>query len=289
MEDRIMRKSMFYMLLASIAISCSLLYLPQFTVKANALISQYKSMREEARKRDEMSALDLLRYHEQKINEEEKRSLKDAIRIYMVEGLKSEDVKLEVDYYKHTIKLLFPDTKEDILDKYPIVGSTDHIDDMKVTATGEGLHVELKTDQLVEPVVEKQDHYCYVRLKDPHDLYDKIIVVDAGHGGKMPGTVSGGVTEKAINLEIVRALKPYMDAEKEVKVYYTRLSDKHVDLEDRAKLANELKADLFMSIHQNAVGYKFNNVKGTQVLYSQSDKTKKSRTFAKILLENITI
>ncbi len=87
----------------------------------------------------------------------------------------------------------------------------------------------------------------------------KVIVIDAGHGGKFPGARYGGYSEKNINLQM--ALKLGAMIEKgmpEVKVVYTRKTDKSFstnlreDLQARADIANNANGDLFISIHANA-------------------------------------
>lgn len=83
----------------------------------------------------------------------------------------------------------------------------------------------------------------------------KVIVIDPGHGGKDPGCT--GVTHKekdvalAVSLKLGKFIEEYM---KDVKVIYTRKTDVFVELEDRAKIANDNNADLFISIHCNAAG-----------------------------------
>ena len=137
--------------------------------------------------------------------------------------------------------------------------------------------------------MSQKGQYCYLKFENPWDLYDHIVVVDAGHGGGKPGTVMGEVKEKSINLAIVKKLKKLLDEQSEIKVYYTRLSDADVELEDRVGLANEVHADIFLSVHQNALGNSYNSTNGTQVLYSQSDSSKPgSRELAKILLSHVT-
>ncbi|MBQ6869730.1 MAG: N-acetylmuramoyl-L-alanine amidase [Alistipes sp.] len=87
----------------------------------------------------------------------------------------------------------------------------------------------------------------------------KVIVIDAGHGGKFPGARYGGYSEKNINLQM--ALKLGAMIEKgmpDVKVVYTRKTDKSFstnlreDLQARADIANNANGDLFISIHANA-------------------------------------
>jgi N-acetylmuramoyl-L-alanine amidase len=83
----------------------------------------------------------------------------------------------------------------------------------------------------------------------------KIIVIDPGHGGKDPGCSGHIHNEKAVALAVGLKLGKYIeDNIKDVKVIFTRKTDVFVDLEDRAKIANENNADLFISIHCNAAG-----------------------------------
>ena len=83
----------------------------------------------------------------------------------------------------------------------------------------------------------------------------KIIVIDPGHGGKDPGCSGHIHNEKAVALAVGLKLGKYIEENiKDVKVIFTRKTDVFVDLEDRAKIANENNADLFISIHCNAAG-----------------------------------
>ncbi len=78
----------------------------------------------------------------------------------------------------------------------------------------------------------------------------KIVCIDAGHGGKDPGAVSGGVQEKDIALTVALKVGALL---KDCEVIYTRTEDVYVGLSERALIANQAKADLFVSIHCNSV------------------------------------
>ena len=289
MEETIIKRFMLGIVALSIAICCGLVYLPRITQAVYAWAADYKAMQEEARKREEMTDLELLQYHEQKIEVETREEIGDAIRMILPKELALTDVRVTNAYGQRRIEVVFPGLDESILNRYPIVGSTSHINDMEVWSGKDGLHVEFVTDRIMEPVMSQKGQYCYLKFENPWDLYDHIVVVDAGHGGGKPGTVMGEVKEKSINLAIVKKLKKLLDEQSEIKVYYTRLSDADVELEDRVGLANEVHADIFLSVHQNALGNSYNSTNGTQVLYSQSDSSKPgSRELAKILLSHVT-
>lgn len=83
---------------------------------------------------------------------------------------------------------------------------------------------------------------------------DFVVVIDAGHGGHDPGAVGKISKEKNINLNV--ALKLGKQIQKncsDVKVVYTRTRDVFIPLNRRAEIANDAKADLFISIHTNAL------------------------------------
>jgi N-acetylmuramoyl-L-alanine amidase len=84
--------------------------------------------------------------------------------------------------------------------------------------------------------------------------YVKTVVIDPGHGGREPGAVGSRVLEKDITLAISIKVGEYIKQNlPDVKVIYTRDTDKHVELRDRTRIANENQADLFISIHCNSV------------------------------------
>jgi N-acetylmuramoyl-L-alanine amidase len=95
--------------------------------------------------------------------------------------------------------------------------------------------------------------FCSFGFDNPKKI--KVIVIDAGHGGKDPGCNGVSAKEKDVSLAVALKLgKLIEDNFKDVKVIYTRKTDVFVELEDRAQIANKNKADLFISIHCNAAG-----------------------------------
>jgi len=109
---------------------------------------------------------------------------------------------------------------------------------------------------------------------------DKVIVLDAGHGGKDPGAIGyKRYREKVVVLQIARKVRSILK-KRGYKVYMTRSNDKFVKLIRRTKYANRKKADIFVSIHANAA--KSKKAKGIECYFLSKSRTNRaSRVAAK--------
>lgn len=140
---------------------------------------------------------------------------------------------------------------------YAITG--DLIDKIEVTQQGERtVYISLLYKQL--------GSHKHLVLENPNrlviDLFPppavavfpiQTIVIDPGHGGKDPGARSrDGMKEKHLALDISRRLKKLIETRLKKKVIMTRERDEFVSLKRRTEIANESKADLFISVHINA-------------------------------------
>jgi len=101
----------------------------------------------------------------------------------------------------------------------------------------------------------------------------RIIVIDAGHGGKDPGAIGAHkkTREKRVNLRAALALKKRLEKSGKYKVYLTRSTDRFIELEDRVKIARNRQADLFISLHADAAKNK--KARGSSV-YTLSERAR---------------
>lgn len=109
-----------------------------------------------------------------------------------------------------------------------------------------------------------------------------IVVIDPGHGGNDPGAVGRKGKEKNINLNVATKLGKLIERNcNDTKVVYTRKSDIFVPLHKRADIANSAKANLFISIHTNAVARKNSHVRGTETYTLGLHRTEENLEVAK--------
>ncbi len=91
-------------------------------------------------------------------------------------------------------------------------------------------------------------------LAELFDLGVKTIVIDPGHGGRDPGAIGpGGLMEKDVTLDVARRLRDRLQKYPGYRILMTRDDDVWVSLRDRVRFANANHADLFISIHVNAI------------------------------------
>ena len=126
-------------------------------------------------------------------------------------------------------------------------------------------------------------------------LLGKVIYIDAGHGGKDPGAISGNIYEKDINLELSFKLQEVLEKNGAI-VYMTRYGDydlssnntslrKRSDLSRRVRIINESSADMYISIHLNALTS--SSWSGAQVFYD--DINEDNEKIAKVIQEQFKL
>jgi N-acetylmuramoyl-L-alanine amidase len=110
---------------------------------------------------------------------------------------------------------------------------------------------------------------------------DFTVVIDAGHGGHDPGAIGKRGKEKNINLSVALKLGELIRKNcDDVHVVYTRKTDVFIPLDRRAQIANNAKADLFISIHTNSVA-KGNTVRGAETYTLGLHRTEENLEVAK--------
>ena len=212
------------------------------------------------------------------------------LQIELPEGIGLEDLVIENDYLTQTVYVHIPVKIKDYFSEYRVRGTCEHIAALSYYCSNEEGIIALSLDRVYEITQDYDEGSLYLDFVSPHEVFDKVIVVDAGHGGRASGASKNKIDEKNINLAIVMELKALLDeCLQNIGVYYTRTDDSNPTLDQRVQLANKSDADLFISVHNNATtGNAFSGRHGTEVLYSESDTSElSSKMFADICQRNV--
>lgn len=304
MEEKIVRGAALVVTMLAVFICSSLYYLPALQTSAQQYVAKQMQQRRQRQQREEMwttlSALEFLDYSTKQAMEtaEDTQDMQEGqlgftqqLRVELPAHVSKDDVKIENLYAQRKIDIDIPGADQNYLIRYPMLGSSDHIEDLDYYADADGGILELSMEHVYELSLDWEGHYLYIDFISPRDIYDKIVVIDAGHGAGMPGAIVDGVQEKDIDLEIVKELKKLFDLSEDDRlgVYYTRLDDSNPVFADRSGLPNDLDADLFVSVHNNSYPSD-TSIHGTAVLYDEKKETdgNSSKHLADILLTQMT-
>lgn len=201
----------------------------------------------------------------------------ESMKINLPDGVDYAEVTTEDLYLKKQFKIIIPGDHVSYYNSNPVQNFSSVVTGTKVSLNSSG-----NTEILVSTLViqgfrlTNKDSYISVEIDDPQYIYDKIVVLDPGHGGSDPGTIHNGVYEKTVTYNILyKYAKDIFNAEdSDIKAYWTRTSDTFVSLYDRAAFAEEVGADLFVSLHMNSATPSAN---GTETYYSTvNNKTQAS-------------
>ncbi len=237
---------------------------------------------------EQMSGLKMLAYNTEQAEMSDEAEFEQQLCIELPQGMTLDEVIIENDYVKQLITIRIPDVEDNYFLEHPLLGRSNNINDLYM-ANG---RIEITMDAVYEPECTVEDGRLYLDFLQPQDIYDKVVVIDAGHGGGAPGAIKQGIMEKDINLAIVKELKELLDKnDRNIGVYYTRTEDVNPTFEQRAQLGGKAGANLFISIHSNStVDGLMSSYNGTEVMYDElkSEEGFSSKRLAQICLEEAT-
>lgn len=255
---------------------------------AVVILGQFSVVNKREAKREQMSELQMLAYYTEQAEEEEDIAFRQQLRLELPAGMTEDKIVIENDYVKQLITIRIPDVGKDYFRQHPLLGRSDYINDLYM----ENGVIEITMDAVYEVKTAVKKGFLYVNFLTPRQVYDKVIVIDAGHGGGAPGAIKQGIMEKDINLSIVLELKKLLDEnDRDIGVYYTRTGDSNPTFEQRAQLGGKVGANFFISVHSNSTtDGQMSDYNGTEVMYDEEKDSEglSSKHLAQICLEEIT-
>ncbi len=197
----------------------------------------------------------------------ENLSYDSTSNILTLENVKSIDIDDIRKNDRHTegyYELTLPGNYESVYGYGTLKIGNDVMNNIIVSTTGGDTVIRFNQNRYSEYVVKETKNGYEIAAKNPKDVYNKVVLLDAGHGGKDPGTNGNGLVEKNIALSVALKVQKCLE-NSGVKVYMTRDSDVYPENSLRAKTANQI-ADLMVSVHLNSAGSN-TTANGTETLY----------------------
>ncbi len=138
-----------------------------------------------------------------------------------------------------------------------------HLDRTQIIVTTSTVYASMVQDDVSDIMVQ-----CV----KPNEKYGKIVIIDPGHGDTDPGTSYEGIKEKDIVIDVGLKARDILTNYPDIKVYMVREGETYLDPYERADLANEIGADLFISIHVNSA--KISTARGIETYYTSKEDTR---------------
>lgn len=216
-----------------------------------------------------------------------------SIKVILPEEVDFSTITTTDQYWKNRFLITIPGNHVSFYKtNVPSVNSTS-VTGITVSKTADGnTKLTVSTKGLKGYKLTAGDGFFTVKVGEPQNIYDNIVLLDAGHGGKDNGASKKGLVEKKICLSIIYTYaKEYFERpDSPVKAYWTRHDDTFINLYTRPELSEKYQADLFVSLHMNSASNTKAN--GTEVYYSKANNSKAfsnltSKKFAENMLNTL--
>lgn len=144
----------------------------------------------------------------------------------------------------------------------------DRVEGVDINASSYGASITLRAAEnaIIAVKPELAGNYVVFNVVEPSEIYDKILVLDAGHGLQDNGATGNGLIEKELTLDMVQRALRLFENDGSIKVYCTRLGDTYPTLWERQEMASRY-ADVFVSVHINSAESSAPNGTETYCLY----------------------
>lgn len=221
-----------------------------FSVVAMTVMTVFFLRREEPANAEELLA-DGVMMEENGLFGEGEQENTEYICIPLPAECTEDRIQITEDLIGHKTMLTIQNIPENFFYYHPLSGSSGYVERPLYGYEDGTARICFELSGFYECERIFEEGKLYLRFLPPKEMYPRIVVLDAGHGGEDMGTVFYQVKEKDVALNIVLRAGKLLERAG-VRVYYTRLKDTAVDTAERIYLADETGPDMFVSIHCNA-------------------------------------
>lgn len=171
----------------------------------------------------------------------------DDLCIPVASGVTQEAIHIDTDYMNHIMTITIDGMgMTDLSDG--VYGSLNGISRIQAADHQDQLILMVLMEDIYEYGAILENQKLMLTLKTPRELYDRIVVLDAGHGGADTGIRLNNVTESEFVLDVAGRVRELL-AEEGIRVYMTRTEKENPGSGDRVLLANGMRADMYISLH----------------------------------------
>lgn len=175
---------------------------------------------------------------------------KSQFIIPLESSIMAEDVQIQNHYVEKELWIGLQGASTEFYSREYIIGNLENVSFGGYDLAEGILWIKIAMKDTFEFESTMNNGKLTIKMEKPRDVYDKIVVIDAGHGGIDKGYVEGRISEKDIALDVLLLLQEKFE-DNNIKVYYTRTDDTNISEEKRVELANSVKADMLISIHNS--------------------------------------
>jgi len=180
-----------------------------------------------------------------------------------------ENITQTTNYRNQNYIITLPGDFSDFLGYGTMDVNSDLVESVQISTQNGVTRITVNGNRIVAAELSQNPESIFINIMRPAQTNQWIVVLDPGHGGHDPGAVHFGVLEKDVVLNISNMVRDMLLPNPNIQVFTTRDTDVFIPLVERAEIANNLQADLFVSIHMNAVAN--NNIaRGTETYYLAS-------------------
>lgn len=191
----------------------------------------------------------------------------ETLLLSNMEGLKSSGISVEENYYDKQVIIHLGQDYSRYLNEGKWTKDDGDIRQVEILHKSTETQIILTTATIKALVIGTAESQVQLKVVTPSEKYEKIVVLDAGHGAHDPGATYAGVQEKDLTLAISNAILAKLQDDPNIMVYATREDDTFLQLLERSEFSNQINPDLFISLHINSVDNA--SASGTETYYTE--------------------
>lgn len=177
-----------------------------------------------------------------------------SLGIPLEHGTETDRIEIYEDKAASLITIRIPTEDKSYYYRNELTGSQKGIDSIAFDYADKAAEFIITTDRYYVPTLHVTPEELYLELNTPKELYGHVYLVDAAHGGEDTGNSAYGINEKDIALSVAKAVSDIAETTGTGGIYLTRRTDESVSAEDREKIIELLKPDIYITLNVDADG-----------------------------------